>query len=89
MDLSMDSRLDRLDEKLDRVAELQAEMVGSLKEHIRRTEIAEDNIKQIADAIRPIQEHVAFIRGLGKLGTGLLALITAIVTVWQIVTGGK
>jgi tetrahydromethanopterin S-methyltransferase subunit G len=85
----MEQRLDKLDEKLDRVAELQAEMVGSLKEHIRRTEIAEDNIEKIANALQPIQEHVAFIRGLGKLGTGLLALLTAIATVWQIVTGGK
>lgn len=77
----MEQRLERLEDKLDKIVELQAEMGASLKEHIRRTEIAEDNIEKLANAMTPIQEHVAFIRGLGKLLTGLLAVSGTVVSI--------
>lgn len=74
----MDNRLNRLEEKLDRVLEVQSEMKADVQEHIRRTEIAESNIEKISENIRPIQEHVAFIRISGRL----LAIISTLAAIY-------
>lgn len=74
----MDSRLDRLEEKLDRIVDVQSDMRADIREHMRRTEIAETNIENIAETIRPIQEHVAFIR----VSSRLLALLATLAAVY-------
>lgn len=84
----MDARLTRIEEKMDKVLEVQTELRVDVAEHIRRTEIAEQNIEKLANAIQPIQEHVAFIRGFGKITGILLAAVAAIATIWQSF-GGK
>lgn len=84
----MEQRLNRIEEKLDRIVDIQAEMRADIAEHIRRTEIAESNIEKLSNNIKPIQEHVAFIRGIGKLITILLAAAAAVATIWQSF-GGK
>lgn len=80
----MEQRLDRIEQKLDKVVEIQADMTASLREHIRRTEIAEFNIEQLAQSIKPIQEHVALIRGFGKLITAIITGLASLAAVWQI-----
>ena len=74
----MDKRLDRIEIKLDEVAQrlgsidstLAAQQV-SLDEHIRRTEILESDIK-------PVKKHVNMIEGAIKF-IGLLAMFAAII----------
>lgn len=84
----MESRFDRIEEKLDKISELQADMGASLREHIRRTEIAELNIESLAKEMKPIQEHIASVRGFGKIVLALSAIGAAIATIWQSF-GGK
>lgn len=84
----MDERLGRLEDKLDRVLEIQVEMQQDVAHHIYRTELAENNIEKIASQIRPVQEHVAFIRGLGRLVMAISAIGAALATVIQLI-GGK
>lgn len=84
----MEQRLNRIEEKLDKLVELQSEIRIDVSEHIRRTQIAEENIEKLSNSMQPVQEHVAFIRGLGKLITILLAAGAAVITMWQSF-GGK
>lgn len=81
----MEQRLDRLEEKLDKIVEYQGNIKADLQEHMRRTTIAEENIEKISKAIEPIQAHVAFVRGLGKLLTILGTLLGGLATVWQLI----
>lgn len=85
----MEERLNRIEEKLDRIVESQGAMQGDIREHIRRTAIAEDNIEKLSKAMAPVQEHVAFVRGLGKLLTILGTLIGGLAAIWQTFLGGK
>jgi hypothetical protein len=80
----VDQRLNKLEEKIDRMIDHQSVIRADLQEHMRRTEIAETNIEKIADAIRPIQSHVAFVSGLGKLLTIIGTLAGGLATVWQL-----
>lgn len=78
----MDPRLDKLDEKLDKLLEIQQEMQIDIATHIKRTEIAEQNIEKLAEAMQPVQRHVALIQGVGQLIAWGLGIIAAIATTY-------
>lgn len=72
-----ETRLERIEDKLDAISERLASIDrtldkqhGQLEYHIKRTNLLEDEIK-------PIREHVIFIRGLIKF-LGVLALLAGI-----------
>jgi hypothetical protein len=77
----MENRFDRVDERLDKMAELQAEMNLSLHEHMRRTEIAEVNIEKLAETIKPLQEHIILTKGLFRITMILVGLAASIATI--------
>lgn len=80
----MQDRFDKLEEKLDKLAETQVDMRGDLREHMRRTAIAEDNIEKLAKAMEPVQLHVAFVRGFGKLLIALLGIGASAAAIWEV-----
>lgn len=46
----------------------------NIKEHMRRTEIAEENLALIREEIEPLKNHVVVINGVLKI-TGIIAII--------------
>lgn len=73
--INIDSKVDKLDMRLDNVDVTLGKQQVELSDHIRRTEIAEQNITLIRSEIKPIQKHVDMIHGALKL----LGLVTSIV----------
>jgi hypothetical protein len=74
-------RFDRIEERLDRIVDVQSGMQADIREHMRRTEIAESNIEKLAASIAPVQEHVAFVRVLGKF----LAVVATVAAIYAAV----
>jgi len=72
----------RLEDKLDQVISVQADIRADLQEHMRRTELAEEGIEKLSIVLQPIQAHVAFIKGTGNLVAWILGIITAIATTY-------
>ena len=72
-------RLERIEDKIDRIVEIQSEMQIDVANHILRTRIAEENIEKLADRIAPIQHHVALVSGAGKLLTILISIAGVVV----------
>jgi hypothetical protein len=70
-------RLGRVENKIDRIIDIQTQVQIDVAEHMRRTLIAEENIEKLADKMEPIQKHIAFIDVLGKL----IAVAAAIATI--------
>lgn len=62
---------------VDKTLALQAQQ---LENHIKRTQIAEENLELLRLEFKPIQRHVEFVNGLSKLVT-LLGTISGIVYV--------
>lgn len=58
---------DRILEKLDKIEERLSRIESDLATHMLRTDIAETNIDVVRQAVTPIQEHVAMVRGAAKL----------------------
>lgn len=51
---------------VDKTLALQAQ---HLEQHMRRTELAEENIEILRNELKPVEKHVAFVNGLSKLIT--------------------
>ena len=67
--------LAKLDSRLDDIHEVQIKQAASLDEHIRRTELLEDQLE-------PIRKHVHMVQGVGAF-IGLLALVATILAVFK------
>jgi len=63
------SKIDKLDDRLDKIDIHLAEYNTQLKIHIKRTEILEQDVK-------PISEHVSMMKGAGKL-IGIIGMTAA------------
>lgn len=60
-------KTDALDSRLDSIDKTLVSQHEQLKEHMRRTRLAEENLNIIRDEIKPVQKHVAVVEGLMKL----------------------
>lgn len=78
----MDSRLDRIEEKLDRIVEVQGQIQVDVAEHIRRTQIAEDNIEKLSEALQPVTTHVTMVQTVITITTWTLGIAAAIATTY-------
>ena len=80
----MDDRLKRVEDKIDKIAEelmsIKVTLHGqhiSIKDHIRRTNLAEENLKLIREQIDPIEKHVLYVNGFLK-GLGVVSIVLGI-----------
>lgn len=79
----MDARLDRIEEKLDKIADIQTQIQVDVAEHIRRTEIAETNIEKLSEALQPIRTHVTMVETIITAIAWTLGIVAAIATVYS------
>ena len=79
----MDARLDRIEEKLDKIADIQTQIQVDVAEHIRRTEIAETNIEKLSEALQPIRTHVTMVETVITAIAWTLGIVAAIATVYS------
>ncbi len=74
---SIISKLDRLDERLDSVDKTLVKQESSLAEHIRRTELLEEDLK-------PVKRHIAHVEGAFKL-VGALSLVAGLLSLFKFI----
>lgn len=73
----IESKIDKLDDRLDSLDKTSVKQEQNLAEHMRRTELAEANIDSIRDELKPVQRHVAMLEGILKF-IGLVGTLVAI-----------
>lgn len=82
--------LDKISEDVSDLKVTSAKQEENLKEHIRRTEIAEENLDLIRKEIEPLKEHVIVINGVLKI-IGAISVIVGstvgIVRIFDIISG--
>lgn len=72
------SKIDKIDTHLDKINDTLIEQHGTLKEHILRTEINEENIALLRKDIEPVKKHVWMVQGALKI-LGSLSVIGGII----------
>ena len=70
-------KLDKIDERIDRVDVTLVKQEVNLKEHMRRTELLESQHENLKDALVPVNAHIHQIKGAGKL-IGILSAAVAV-----------
>lgn len=77
-------------EKLDHIVHKQSEHTTelavynqSLKEHMRRTDIAEKALHILEDRVSPVEHHIMFVNRSVKVFIGLLAGISTALTIYH------
>jgi hypothetical protein len=71
-------QMGRIEDKIDRIVTIQTQLQIDVAEHMRRTEIAENNIEKLSLNMVPVQKHVAFIEVSGRL-LAVLAVVATII----------
>jgi hypothetical protein len=66
--------LDKISEDISELKITTAKQEENLKEHIRRTELAEENLQMLRQEIEPLKQHVIAINGVLKI-IGLISVI--------------
>ena len=79
----MESRFDRIEEKVDRVLDIQSSIQKDLQHHIYRTELAEEAIQELKQALQPVQSHVLVVQGMGKVLAWLGSIAIALTAVYK------
>lgn len=70
--------LGKIQEDISEIRQILARQEESLKLHIYRTELAEENINLLRKQVEPVKKHVDFINNLGKIVLVAAALATAL-----------
>ena len=72
------NKLDKIEDRLDRIDVTLAKQHEQIAYHIKRTNLLEESLK-------PIQKHVSFMEACLKVGGGLAAVVAFAATVLKIV----
>ena len=83
----MNEELNSVHEKLDKIADImtviqvsQAKTEVSILEHVRRTELAEENIRLIRKELDPVKIHVSKAQAVIKFSAWAIGIVVALVT---------
>lgn len=74
---NLDAKFDKHGDRLSKIEAVQAKQEANLGEHMRRTDLAEENIKLLRADLKPVQTHVAYMNGIFK-GIGILVTIVGL-----------
>lgn len=77
-------KLDKIGADIGEIKVSVAVQAAQLKEHMRRTDLLETRVEQVAASVSPIQTSMAMVQGAVKLGSALLASGSIIVGVFKL-----
>lgn len=79
------STLDKIQEDVSELKITSAKQEENLKEHIRRTELAEENLSLLRSEVEPIKQHVSMMNGVLKIVGLTSVIIGTIAGIFQII----
>jgi hypothetical protein len=82
--------LDKISDDVSELKVTSAKQEENLKEHIRRTEIAEENLDLIRKEIEPLKEHVIVINGFLKIIGAISVIVGSVagmIRIFDIISG--
>lgn len=74
----MDERMEKVLETLTEIQIDIAEIKKDVAYHIKRTDLNEENVERIVEALKPIQAHVALMQLIAKSSAGLIAFLGSV-----------
>lgn len=78
LDDKVERKFDNVENRLDSMDKTLVKQEENLKEHMRRTELAERSIEKMDTDLKPIKKHVDMLQGVFKF-IGLIATVVGII----------
>lgn len=78
----IEQKVEKLDDRLDSVDKTLVKQEANLAEHMRRTEILEQQHMHIESELEPVKNHVNQVKGVIKLLSFILPLIATIIAAY-------
>ena len=87
-----DPKLDKIIDSLSEIKETLVEMKITavkheltLQDHTKRSLTAEENMEHLRKQVKPIEDHVAFMRGMGRTITILLTIAGIVASLYRMI----
>ncbi len=80
----LESKLDKLDDRLDSVDKTLIRQEENLKEHMRRSVAAEESIQILREELKPVQKHMNHMEGALKLLGGITLILAVLEAIRRI-----
>lgn len=78
--------LDKIDNDLTDLKIISAKQEENIKEHIRRTELAEENLTLLRQEIEPLKQHVIVINGILRVIGAVSVIIGSAAGIFEIIS---
>jgi hypothetical protein len=78
MDNWMKEAIQEIKQDIKEIKSSQANTEKDIAVHIRRTELAEENLRILAEELKPVKKHVIMIEGVLKF-LGVLSLVAGVI----------
>ena len=78
--------LDKIDSELTELRIISAKQEENIKEHIRRTELAEENLTLLRQEIEPLKQHVIVINGILRVIGVVSVIIGSAAGIFEIIS---
>ncbi len=85
----IEDKIDKIADRLESITITAAKQEENLKEHMRRTEIAENNINLIVKKLTPIESHVEKVKGAIILLSTIGSIVVIVAAFYEILTHYK
>lgn len=73
-----------LNEKIDSIIVVQTRQEENLKEHMKRSDLLEENLNILRNDFKPVEKHVHYVEGALKLLGAISVLIGIIIGIVQV-----
>lgn len=74
----IEAKMDKMQDNMGEMKEILARNTSDIEHHIKRTDLAEQNLELLREDLKPIKNHVSFVKGvmwaLGIVGAFVMAL---------------
>jgi tetrahydromethanopterin S-methyltransferase subunit G len=81
---TISDKLDKLDTRLDEISIILTGQAKDLQYHIKRSDQADAAIEIVNERVKPIEEHVYFLRSVMKFLSYTAAVVTFFATVYAV-----
>jgi hypothetical protein len=79
---TLSDKLDKLDSRLDEISIILTAQAKDLQYHIKRSDQADAAIEVLSERIKPVEDHVIFIKSVLKFLSYTSAVVIFLVTVY-------
>lgn len=77
----LENKVDKIVDDIGEIKIIMARNTVSLEEHIKRTNLLEEEVKRLDEDVRPVKDHVTAMKHSGKLIYTVIKLLAALASI--------